>query len=67
MEEREGEKEGREGVSGKTGAQRKKAGEREKGRRCYYFTGLSSSLVVPESIEPYSNFIFNSIPKLSVC
>lgn len=30
MEEREGEKEGREGVSGEAGAQRKKAGERER-------------------------------------
>lgn len=39
----------------------------EEGWRCYYFIRLSSSLVIPGSNESYSNFIFNSIPKLSLC
>lgn len=66
MDEREGEKEGREGESGETGSQRKKK-RGEEGWRCYYFIRLSSSLVIPESNESYSNFIFNSIPKLPLC
>lgn len=42
MEEREGEKEGREGVSGEAGAQRKKAGEREEGWRFHRIIKQSS-------------------------